>query len=91
LIVNALVTNSLKPAFPAGSSGRILVRFQLIDYDQYQLTVAVVGIGLMGDFDLQHADSFGLQLVALLTRQLEGTYEIDQTDKTAFTITFPRA
>jgi two-component sensor histidine kinase len=40
---------------------------------------------------LQQADSFGLQLVALLTRQLEGTYEIDQTDKTAFTITFPRA
>jgi two-component sensor histidine kinase len=91
LIVNELVTNSLKHAFPAGRSGSILVRFQLIDNDQYQLTVADDGIGLMGDFDLQQADSFGLQLVALLTRQLEGTYEIDQTDRTAFTITFPRA
>lgn len=89
LIINELVTNSLKYAFPKGGSGEIRVLFsQTRKYTQLQ--VSDNGIGLPPDFDFKETQSLGLQLVATLTDQLEGKIELKNKAGTTFIITFPR-
>ena len=90
LIINELLTNSLKYAFPAGRSGSLSVSLQQ-DQTQIQLQVRDDGIGIPSDFDWAETDSLGLQLVATLTEQLEGTIELDRVAGTTFTIVFPRS
>ncbi|MCJ2542155.1 PAS domain S-box protein [Thermostichus vulcanus] len=89
LIINELVTNSLKYAFPKGRSGEIHVHFsQTRKFTQ--LRVSDDGIGLPPDFDFKETQSLGLQLVATLTEQLEGKIESKNKTGTTFIITFPR-
>lgn len=88
LIINELVCNSLKYAFPAGKSGEICVDLHLDPDHQFTLIVQDNGVGLPQDFDFQNTGSLGLQLVTTLTRQLEGTIELDGSVGTACTIQF---
>ncbi len=90
LIINELVTNSLKYAFPKGRSGEIEVCLsQTRKYTQ--LRVSDNGIGLPRDFDFKETQSLGLQLVATLTDQLQGKIELRNKSGTTFIITFPRS
>ncbi|PIK89491.1 histidine kinase [Synechococcus sp. 65AY6A5] len=90
LIINELVTNSLKYAFPKGRSGQIDVHFkQTRTYTQ--LRVSDNGIGLPSNFDFKETQSLGLQLVATLTDQLQGKIELRNKSGTTFIITFPRS
>lgn len=89
LIINELVTNSLKYAFPAGRKGKIGVEIQRHDGHGFVLYVRDDGVGLPGGFDLRKAESLGLQLVAILIDQLNATTEIDTTGGTTFKITVP--
>ncbi|MEN9231271.1 MAG: PAS domain S-box protein [Thermostichus sp. DG02_5_bins_236] len=89
LIINELVTNSLKYAFPKGRSGEIRVHFSQTRKST-QLRVSDNGIGLPPDFDFKETQSLGLQLVATLTEQLEGKIESKNKVGTTFIITFPR-
>ncbi|MCF2971719.1 PAS domain S-box protein [Synechococcus sp. Nb3U1] len=89
LIINELVTNSLKYAFPKGGSGEIRVHFSQT-HKNTQLRVSDNGIGLPPDFDFKETQSLGLQLVATLTDQLEGKIELKSKAGTTFIITFPR-
>ncbi len=91
LILNELVSNSLKHAFTEVGRGEILVK---LFYDQHtQLCNLIVhdnGKGLMPDFDFTHnMASFGLLMVNLLSSQLEGTIRLDSANGTEFTIAFP--
>ena len=70
LIVNELITNSLKYAFPEGREGEILISLKKYQ-DQLYLKVADDGAGIKKDKPAQ-GTGFGTQLVALLTRQLDG-------------------
>ncbi len=72
LIVNELVANSLKHAFPEDRKGTIRVTLRR-DGSQVVLCVADNGVGLPADFDLQATESLGLQLVMTLVDQLEGS------------------
>lgn len=89
LIVNELVSNSLKHAFPAGRVGRVLVRLQRASGDLCILSVEDNGIGLPGDFDGDKAETLGLQLVRDLTDQLHGEMTVRRHEGTTFTISFP--
>uniref|UniRef100_A0ACD5GQM2 Sensor histidine kinase n=1 Tax=Desertifilum tharense IPPAS B-1220 TaxID=1781255 RepID=A0ACD5GQM2_9CYAN len=89
LMINELVSNCLKYAFPKGDSGKIQVDFGSVDEQYFQLSVRDNGIGLPKDFDFETADSLGLQLVVNLTEQLEGTLQIDCESGTCITIRFP--
>jgi two-component sensor histidine kinase len=60
------------------------------DDNYYLLVVSDDGIGMRTDFDLAETESLGLQLVNMLTSQLEGTVAIDSTHGTGFTIWFPK-
>jgi PAS domain S-box-containing protein len=89
LLVNELITNALKHAFPDGRSGELRVELQeLADGRGCRLRVADNGVGLPPDFDLKQAPSLGLKLVADLARQLGGQLEIGTGPGAVFEIEF---
>lgn len=88
LIVNELVSNSLKHAFLDGQKGKIWIELQTAQNGQYTLVVGDNGMGMSDELDLQTASSLGLQLVSTLVDQLEGDIKIDLENGTRFEITF---
>ncbi|KVN53125.1 hypothetical protein WT13_32075 [Burkholderia anthina] len=89
LIVNELVTNALKHAFPDGRHGSIDVELRLINGGYCELSVSDDGIGIPSEFDLTQAKSMGLQLVHDLTAQLAGACRVCTASGAHFVITFP--
>jgi PAS domain S-box-containing protein len=87
LIVNELVSNAVKHAFPDGRRGRIVVRLAE-QAGEYALSVIDDGIGISTEIDLAHATSLGLQLVSDLTENLGGTLSLARNSGTTFTVTF---
>ena len=87
LILNELVSNALKHAFPGDMGGEINVIFKSSGED-YQLTVSDNGVGLPADLDYKNTDSLGMQLVNNLTGQIDGNLELDATNGTKFSIIF---
>jgi PAS domain S-box-containing protein len=88
LIVNELVSNALKYAFPNGLQGVIKVAFYSLGRGQFLLIVKDNGIGFSRDWNFNRVKSLGLQLVRVLTNQLEGTLEINNNGGTEFRIKF---
>lgn len=88
LIVNELVSNALKHAFPDARSGVIGVEMFCTDDGQTRLIVGDNGIGMPSDVDLLHSTSLGLQLVASLTKQLGGTISVCGNTGTTVTVSF---
>ncbi|NYB52316.1 MAG: PAS domain S-box protein [Methanobacteriaceae archaeon] len=87
LIVNELLTNSLKHAFPQEREGEIMV--SLISEDGfYFLIVKDNGVGIPEDFDYLNAGSLGLQMVNSLTQQIDGEIELIRSGGTEFKIKF---
>ncbi|MRR05437.1 MAG: PAS domain S-box protein [Deltaproteobacteria bacterium] len=76
LIINELVSNCLKHAFPGDRRGSVSIRGTLDEEGYICLTVADTGVGLPQDFDVASSESLGLQIVSQLTKQLHGTLEI---------------
>ena len=89
LIVNELVSNALKHAFPGGRSGEIHVKCVRTARDRVALTVADDGIGLPDSLNLKTAGTLGFQLITMLVRQLNGTLDIVRNGGCTFLITFP--
>jgi two-component sensor histidine kinase len=95
LIVNELVTNSLKYAFPKGKPGirgqkncEIRVSMDMTD-STYTLVVSDNGVGLPKNIDWREAKSLGLRLVRMLgEHQLGGEIELDKSRGTMFMIKF---
>ena len=69
LIINELVSNSLKYAFPRGRAGEIYIGLHLAEGDKFTLTVKDNGIGLPKGMDFRKTESLGMQLVSMLTEQ----------------------
>ena len=70
LIVNELVTNAVKHAFPNGHEGHIFVRLVRQDANTALVSVRDDGIGLPPDFDLSLSKGLGMRIVAALAKQL---------------------
>lgn len=88
LILNELMTNALKYAFPHGRSGTIWVELQTTAQQILMLRVTDDGVGLPPDFDIFHSKSLGLQLVNNLARQLNAEIEVADSSGTSFSISF---
>ncbi len=88
LIINELVSNSLKYAFPGQRKGEINITVET-NPRGYRLSCADDGIGLPPDFDILQTNSLGLKIVRTLTDQLNGDLIIHTTHGTTFEITFP--
>jgi PAS domain S-box-containing protein len=88
LIVNELLTNSLKYAFPDGRSGEVLVELKDRDRETFELAVSDNGIGLPGGLDIPSLRTFGLQLVSSLSAQIDGRLDVSGGNGATFRITF---
>jgi two-component sensor histidine kinase len=89
LILNELLSNALKHAFPNGERGDIRVELRARTDQQVLLRVADTGVGLPEDVDVCQTDSLGLQLVSAFTEQMQGTIAVERDGGTALTVTFP--
>lgn len=87
LMVNEMITNAIKHAFPEGSTGEISVDF-LKENEEYILIVQDNGVGLPKDLNLKKTETLGMQLINSLTYQLEGNLEITSRNGTKLKITF---
>jgi two-component system, sensor histidine kinase PdtaS len=87
LIINELVSNSIKHAFPGERVGMIKIGMHK-QSDEYVLTVEDNGIGFPEDIDFRKTDSLGLQIVQTLTLQLGGQIELQRNGGTKFQIIF---
>jgi two-component sensor histidine kinase len=88
LIVNELISNSLKHAFPDNRKGEITIELNTFDKD-YLLIVRDNGIGLPKHINFRNADSLGLKIVNGLAGQLGSEIELNNHNCTEFRITIP--
>ncbi|HEX3014719.1 MAG TPA: histidine kinase dimerization/phosphoacceptor domain -containing protein, partial [Methanobacterium sp.] len=86
LILNELISNSLKHAFP-NKNGRLMVKSCLKD-NKYKLVVSDNGISIPEGLEYEKLDSLGLKLIYGLSDQIGGEVKLDTTDGTKFEITF---
>jgi two-component sensor histidine kinase len=89
LIINEILSNALKYAFPRGQQGKIDISFTH-DLEEYKLVVSDNGIGLPDGFDINKSKTLGLQLVGGLTiNQLQGRISLRNDKGTSITVHFP--
>jgi two-component sensor histidine kinase len=103
LIVNELVTNALKHAFPGNRRGTLQVELgyvrssidaeqgQTLDEGLGRLTVQDDGVGMPPGLKFDETPSMGLHLVSVLVEQLRGKLEVETTGGTRVTLEFPLA
>ena len=89
LIVNELVSNSLKHAFPSDRSGKVVINVVTETPEMVLVTVTDDGVGLSSEYDTRKTRSLGMQLVSTLVKQLAGTLEFDNAQGTSWFIRFP--
>jgi len=90
MIVNELVSNAIKHAFPGDRCGTICVEIQECGEQRLQLTVADNGVGLPSTLDHRGTETLGLQLVCLLAEQLHGKADFLRENGTRFEFVFQR-
>ncbi len=88
LILNEIISNSLKYAFPGNKKGVINISLKRED-GSIVFTVRDNGVGIPETINPESSDSLGLTLIHLLTDQIDGTLNISRTGGTEFVIRFP--
>ncbi len=88
LLVNELVTNALKHAFPGGRKGEVRVTLRTGAGGKLTLTVGDNGIGWPAETDFRKTETLGMQLVTMLVDQLDGSIDLERKAGTAFRISF---
>jgi two-component sensor histidine kinase len=88
LILNELISNSLKHAFPDGRKGTIRISFKTIGDDLYEITVADDGDGPPEGTNVLESSSLGLQLVTMLIEQLHGKLQVETVGGLTFRFSF---
>jgi len=88
LIINELITNALKHAFPGDRAGTISLSFKQLRNGHFLLTVADDGVGIPEDVDIYRTSTVGMQLVTVMIKQLGGTIKLKRKGGTSFKIRF---
>lgn len=88
LIVNELISNSLKHGFSAGKSGELFIELKKTGTEDYLLTVRDNGSGMPKDLDINKTATLGMQLITSLTTQLRGNITLNRDGGTEFVISF---
>lgn len=90
LILNELLSNAFKHAFPNGRRGTITVRFRRAGPGRLSLVCEDDGVGVPEGLDWQNANSLGLRIVQILAKQVDGTLNLDRSHgRTRFELLFP--
>jgi PAS domain S-box-containing protein len=88
LILNEILTNSLKYAFPDGREGKISISAEQTG-DSYVIHIGDDGVGIPADFDWQKSNTLGMKLIHGLVSQVDGTITLDRVGGTGYTIRIP--
>jgi PAS domain S-box-containing protein len=88
LLVNELISNALKHAFPEGRKGVVKIGLRRREDGAVELRVADDGVGFPETLDFQRTESLGLQIANLLIGQLDGSIELERKRGTAIVIAF---
>jgi PAS domain S-box-containing protein len=88
LIINELVSNSLKHAFPGDTRGEVSIRMRKDRTGLHTLFIRDSGIGFPQDLDFQATDTLGMNIVTDLVKQLDGRISLDTERGTEFKISF---
>jgi two-component sensor histidine kinase len=88
MLVNEIITNSVKHAFPNNEKGEIKISFRKEDGNNYGLTVGDNGIGMSGKINIAEAKTLGLQLIETLARQIDAKLELHGKKGMEYRITF---
>jgi PAS domain S-box-containing protein len=87
LIINELISNSFKHAFPDGKKGEIHISMHPLNENKIELTISDNGVGVPEDVDYRNTESLGLHLVTILAEgQLHGAIRLDRKQGTKFQI-----
>lgn len=87
LLVNEIVSNAYKYAFPEAVSGEIKIQLSKVD-GKVVMKIADNGIGLPEGFSIENSESLGMQLIQALTSQVDGELAVSREKGTAFTVSF---
>jgi two-component sensor histidine kinase/AmiR/NasT family two-component response regulator len=88
LLINELVTNSLKYAFPEDRTGELAIDLRSSGDETFELSISDNGIGLPEDLDFRKSETLGFTLVMSWVNQLQADIELDRTIGTRFHIVF---
>lgn len=88
LIIDEIVANSLKYAFPNDRDGRIKIELHSLDENKLKLVVSDDGVGIPDNVNPDNTDTFGMQLIKYLAKQLKGTVELDKSNGTKYELLF---
>ncbi|NRA10920.1 MAG: hypothetical protein HRT57_03070 [Crocinitomicaceae bacterium] len=89
LLMNEIVTNSLKYGIKDDSAGVIKIEISNVRHDEYRMTISDNGVGFTEGINFRNSNSLGLMLIHRLTIQLKGNIEKDNTFKgTKYTLNF---
>jgi PAS domain S-box-containing protein len=89
LLLNELLTNAVKHAFPGGRSGKVVVSMVREDDGSFRLSVKDDGVGLPeGGVDIGNSKSLGFNLLQILTKQIGGTLSVESGNGAEFIVTF---
>lgn len=90
LLINELIINAIKYAFPCGKNGQIMVSLTTADHTA-KITIHDNGIGLADTFDIDNSKTLGMRLVVNLAKQLGGSVLVKNDNGACFTIDFMRS
>jgi PAS domain S-box-containing protein len=88
LIINELVTNAFKYAFPDERKGEVVIRLTLGGDKTYRLCVQDDGVGLPAGMDIENTATLGMQLITILSRQLRAKMQVKLESGTSIEIEF---
>jgi len=88
LIINELITNSIKYAFEGKKAGKIYIFLDNTEDRMYKMTIGDNGVGIKEAIDPKNPGTMGMELVHILVEQLDGTIERRDQKGTAFRILF---
>lgn len=88
LILNELLTNAIKHAFPDEQHGKIQITFKKIDDQRYEICIQDNGVGLPESMDIESSQSLGLHMVKVLIQQIGGELTVTKRPGATFRIRF---
>jgi two-component sensor histidine kinase len=88
IIINELVTNAYKYAFPKGRTGTITISVSRFPENGVEIIVSDNGVGISDNVDINGQTGFGMRLINLMVNQIEGTFECVRSGGTTFRINF---
>jgi PAS domain S-box-containing protein len=89
LILNELITNSIKYAFKGRDTGNIHIELKDTE-EHFEIRISDDGVGIPEDVKVHEPETLGLSIVNMIAQQINGTIKVDRENGTSFTLVFPK-